>query len=116
MPVYNMDHQPAEIPGLDRNREKRQWILAAVFGVLFLACLALWITAAGPGFNIHGQQTRIRLVSAVNHYPFCPPEIPCPISALTPRNHWTVWAITETISMAGIGKDFQTLFSIPLFW
>lgn len=96
--------------------EKRLWITTAILGVILLTCLGLLVTATGPGFNTEDGTLRLRLVSAVNNYPWCPPEIPCPISALSPTQRWTVWLIRETRNARGVDKTYRTVFSVPLSW
>lgn len=110
-----MEKEPTGTNERKTSREQRAWIAAAVFALLFTGCLALLITAQSIGFGSEGNKTYIRLESAVNNYPFCPPQIPCPISRVMDRNHWTVWAIRETETVRGVEKTWQTLVSIPLW-
>lgn len=93
----------------------RAWAAAAVFALLFLACLALLVFAQGVGFGPEGQKTYIRVEAAVNNYPFCPPRVPCPISRVMERNYATVWLVREKETAGEVETNWQTLVSIPLW-
>jgi hypothetical protein len=99
-----------------RLRERWLWLGTLALALMLIACLGLAVTNAGPGFGPPGQATHLRLVSAVTNYPFCPPSVPCPISAVLPHNNWVVWLIRETQNSAGVDTTYRRLINIPLWY
>lgn len=90
------------------------WGAVVLLLLLIAACLVVGAINAGPGFAVNGEHVRVRLVSAVTNYPFCPPEIPCPISVILNENHWVVWIIRDRIGIAEDAPYFRKLIDIRL--
>lgn len=97
------------------NRDIRQWIIAAVLAVLILACLVAVTIGMGTGVMVDGERVRVRFESAVTNYPFCPPEIPCPISMVLDKDHWVVWVLRDRYTPQGVETTFQKMIDIPLW-
>ena len=95
-----------------RESKKGIWIIVSLMLILLLACLAVALVNAGPGFTVDGQPARLRLVSAVTNYPFCPPEVPCPISMVLNEDHWVVWIVRDTIGVEIEEPYFRKLIDI----
>lgn len=91
------------------------WLVILLAAALVFACLALITINAGSGFVIDGRLTRFRLVSAVTNYPFCPPEIPCPVSVILDKDHWVVWSLRYVEEADGVETTFRKLIDVPLW-
>lgn len=73
------------------------------------------VITMGTGYTENGERVRIRFTSAVTNYPFCPPEIPCPISMTLPENHFVAWILRDSYTSQGVETTFQKLIDIPLW-
>ncbi len=99
-----------------RIRERWLWLGTLLLALLFIACLALVVINAGPGFGPPGQAVHLRLVSAVTNYPYCPPGFPCPFSAVLPHHNWVVWVIREARTAQGVERSYQRWINLPLWY
>ena len=99
----------------DHRSASRQWITVAILALLIVACLAAVTISMGTGYTVDGARVRLRFDSAVTNYPFCPPEIPCPISMVLNENHFVVWVLRDHYAPQGVETTFQKLIDIPLW-
>ena len=95
--------------------DARQWITIAILALLIVACLGAMTISMGTGYTVDGERVRLRFDSAVTNYPFCPPEIPCPISMVLNENHLVVWVVRDRYAPQGVETTFQKLIDIPLW-
>lgn len=99
----------------DQGRENWLWLTPALVAILVVSCLGFGVINAGSGFRTDGQVVHYRLVSAVTNYPFCPPEIPCPISVILNEDHWVVWGLRDVQTSKGVETSFRKLIDIRLW-
>jgi hypothetical protein len=106
-----MDRTP-----VSTDRSDRWWWMVGLVFLLVVGCLALVTINAGPGWQVDGQAVHYHLVSAVTNYPFCPPEVPCPISVTLPNQNFVVWVVWETHTFGGVETGYRRLMIISLPW
>jgi hypothetical protein len=94
--------------------DERNWLWVGLVALILVGCLALITINTGSGFVVDGQARHYRLISAVTDYPFCPPDVPCPISVILPENHLVVWVSWETRQAEGVGTGFRKIIDLQL--
>jgi hypothetical protein len=92
------------------------WLWPLLLLILVAGCLVLMSINTTTGYLINGLETHFWIEAVTNRFPFCPPRVPCEISALNPRNHWTVWIFKKTNRLNGIEINAQKLIDIPLWY
>lgn len=110
-----MDQQDSSRETAQRDPALHEWITAALFIVLCISCMGLFVTSVGSGLEINGQPVHYRLVSSVTQSPFCPPEDPRLSSMLLERKRWIVCLIREPNTSGRPVRSMHKLIDLELW-